>query len=175
MLCKVEKRISNQSFISKLPLKIRGCYSFRETNYRIAFPAPVLPLSPCCLAISFLSQFMPLHQNLLKKNILLSLQILWEIAVTVGGKQMENAFVYIKLWHVQEASSTPHPELRVWAQASGGRKGVICILWGDWVGAKGQTDYHWQLCIWEPAQWEVESKQWKWPGKQMEPKSLGGV
>lgn len=117
---------------------------------------------------------MPLNQNLLKKNILLSLQILWEIAVTVGGKQMENAFVYIKLWHVQEASSTPHPELRVWAQASGGRKGVICILWGDWVGAKGQTDYHWQLCIWEPAQWEVESKQWKWPGKQMEPKSLGG-
>lgn len=38
---------------------------------------------------------MLLNHNLIKKNILLSLQILWEIAVAVGGKQMENALVYI--------------------------------------------------------------------------------
>lgn len=110
--------------------KLEVVAAFKEINYRTAFPAPVLSSSPCCLAVSFLPQFMPPNQSLLKKNILFSLQILWEIAV--GGKQMENAFVYIKLWHVQEASSTPHPELQVWAYAFGGRKGVICILWGDW-------------------------------------------
>jgi len=62
----------------------------------------------------------------------------------VGGKQMENAFVYIKIQHVQEASSTPCPELQskgigIWKKERCnlhplGRMGVA--------GAKGQTDYY---------------------------------
>ena len=57
---------------------------------------------------------------------------------------MENAFVYIKIQHVQEASSTPCPELRskgigIWKKERCnlhplGRMGVA--------GAKGQTDYY---------------------------------
>lgn len=115
--------------------KLEAVTALKEINYRTAFPAPVLSSSPWCLAVSFLPQFMPPNQSLLKKNILFSLQILWEWAV--GGKQMENAFVYIKLWNVQEASSIPHPELQVWAYTFGGRKGVICILWGDWGCGQG--------------------------------------